>query len=102
MRLASLVALALCEMLFVAASLVADDYLKDSELTQPLKIVQLQGGFAGFTGMQYTIGRDGAWASESVFKEKLTPKGAGFGSKPSGNGGTGAFCTMPNGTMTVG
>ena len=33
---------------------------------------------------------------------KLTPNGAGFASKPSGNGGVGAFGTSANGTMTVG
>ena len=33
---------------------------------------------------------------------KLTPNGAGLASKPSGNGGVGAFGTMPNGTITVG
>ena len=33
---------------------------------------------------------------------KLTPKGAGFALKPSGNGGVGAFGTSPKGTITVG
>lgn len=36
---------------------------------------------------------------------KLTPNGAGFAAKASGNGGAGAigaFGTRPNGTMTVG
>src|SRR5215472_13710517 len=31
-----------------------------------------------------------------------TPKGCGFASKPGGNGGFGAFGTIPNGTITVG
>ena len=33
---------------------------------------------------------------------KLTPNGAGFALNPAGNGGVGAFGTIPNGTMTVG
>src|SRR5438874_2125051 len=33
---------------------------------------------------------------------KLTPYGAGLASNPGGNGGAGAFGTIPNGTMTVG
>ena len=33
---------------------------------------------------------------------KLTPKGAGLASKPSGNGGVGAFGIRANGTITVG
>src|SRR3990170_3246263 len=33
---------------------------------------------------------------------KLTPYGPGFASKPAGNGGVGAFGTMPKGTITVG
>jgi hypothetical protein len=56
----------------------ADDYLtKDGKLTEKLKIVQLQGGFAGFTGMEYTIEPDGTWTAASVFKQKATPKSNG-------------------------
>ena len=33
---------------------------------------------------------------------KLTPNGVGFASKPSGNGGVGAFGDSPKGTITVG
>ena len=33
---------------------------------------------------------------------KLTPNGAGLALNPAGNGGVGAFGTMPNGTITVG
>src|SRR3989442_16007433 len=33
---------------------------------------------------------------------KLTPNGPGFASNASGNGGKGAFGTVPNGTITVG
>jgi hypothetical protein len=58
--------------------LPAQDYLtKDGKLTRQLKVVQLQGGFAGFTGVQYTIAPDGSWASESVFNKKTTPKDKG-------------------------
>lgn len=57
--------------------LSAQDYLKDGQLTQQLKVVQLQGGFAGFTGVQFTITRDGSWTSESVFNQKITPKSRG-------------------------
>jgi uncharacterized protein (TIGR03067 family) len=58
--------------------LLAQDYLtKDGQLTKQLKVVQLQGGFAGFTGVQYTIAPDGSWTSESVFNEKRTPKNKG-------------------------
>jgi hypothetical protein len=62
----------------MAAGLNADDYLtKAGQLTQELKVVQLQGGFAGFTGVQYTIARDGVWTSVSVFNKKTTPKDKG-------------------------
>jgi hypothetical protein len=57
--------------------LSAQDYVKDGQLTQPLKVVQLQGGFAGFTGVQFTIARDGSWTSENVFNQKITPKSKG-------------------------
>ena len=39
--------------------------------------MQLQGGFAGFTGVQYTVAPDGAWTSDSVFNQKQTPKSKG-------------------------
>jgi hypothetical protein len=56
----------------------AQDYVKkDGQLASPFKMVTLQGGFAGFTGVQYTVAPDGTWACESVFREKLTPKSKG-------------------------
>src|SRR5262245_38264053 len=55
----------------------ADDYIKDGKLTHTLKITQLQGGFAGFTGFEYTIEPDGTWTSGSVFRMKTTPKNNG-------------------------
>lgn len=56
----------------------ADDYLtKEGQLRKPLTVVQKQGGFAGFTGVQYRIAPDGSWESQTLFNEKLTPKGKG-------------------------
>src|SRR5882762_10507359 len=56
----------------------AQDYLtKDGQLTHQLKVVQLQGGFAGNTGVQYTIAPDGTWTAESIFKQKATLKSKG-------------------------
>jgi hypothetical protein len=72
--------LVLCIGVFVltVATVAADDYLtKDGKLTQKLKITQLQGGFAGFTGFEYTIEPDGTWSSASLFKQKSTPKNNG-------------------------
>ena len=69
---------AIMTLALMATSLRADDYLtKDGKLTQELKVVQLQGGFAGFTGVQYTIAPDGAWTSVSLFNKKTTPKDKG-------------------------
>ena len=65
-------------LIFVADGLLAQDYLtKDGKLTEQLKVVQLQGGFAGFTGFQYTIAPDGSWTSESIFQQKAMPKDKG-------------------------
>lgn len=59
-------------------SLLAKDYLtRDGQLTQQLKVIQLQGGFAGYSGVQFTIAPDGSWTSESIFNEKKTPKNKG-------------------------
>lgn len=56
----------------------ANDYLtKDGQLAAPLKVVQLQGGFAGFTGIQFTIAPDGSWTTASLFNDKVTPKSKG-------------------------
>ncbi len=58
--------------------LLAKDYLRrDGRLTQQLKVVQLQGGFAGFTGVQFTIDPDGSWTSETIFNQKNTAKDKG-------------------------
>src|SRR3954454_4647367 len=53
------------------------DITKEGQRTQQLKVVQRQGGFAGVTGVQYTIAPDGSWTSESLFNEKKTPKNKG-------------------------
>ena len=64
--------------LLVKDGLLAEDYLtKDGKLAQQLKVNQLQGGFAGYTGMQFTIAPDGTWTSETVFNRKITPKDKG-------------------------
>lgn len=63
---------------FAAGALRAQDYLtKEGHLTQPLKVVLLQSGFAGVTGTQYTIAPDGAWTIEGVFNAKKSAKGKG-------------------------
>lgn len=77
MRNTSTAILSLALMSLMTGGLNADDYLKDGKLTHELKVVQLQGGFAGFTGVQYTIAPDGAWSSASVFNKKITPKEKG-------------------------
>lgn len=78
MRITSSIILVVGLSVFAPGSLLAKDYLtKDGQLTQQLKVVQLQGGFAGFTGVQLTIAPDGSWTSESVFNEKRTPKNKG-------------------------
>lgn len=78
MRLTFASTMAVTVLALVGGGLFAKDYLtKEGRLADQLKVVQLQGGFAGFTGMQYTIGPDGSWTSESVFNEKKTPRGKG-------------------------
>jgi hypothetical protein len=78
MRTATLIILSLGMLLLLTVRTQAQEYLtKEGQLTQTLKISQKQGGFAGFTGFQYTIGPDGTWTSESIFNKKLTPKANG-------------------------
>lgn len=78
MRLTSTIMSSIVLLAFTCDDLLGQDYLtKDGQLTKPLKVVQLQGGFAGFTGVQYAIGPDGSWTSESIFNEKKTPKDKG-------------------------
>jgi uncharacterized protein (TIGR03067 family) len=78
MRFTSPIILFFALLVLARDSLLAQDYIsKDGKLTQQLKVVQLQGGFAGYTGVQFTIAPDGSWNSESLFNEKKTPKNKG-------------------------
>jgi hypothetical protein len=78
MRFTSPIILSFCLLALAPDSLLAQDYLtKDGRLTKQLKVVQRQGGFAGFTGMQFTINPDGSWTSERIFNQKITPKNKG-------------------------
>lgn len=75
MRLAAVILLSVGLLALVGDGLLAQGYLtKDGQLTKQLKAVQLQGGFAGFTGVQYTIAPDGSWTLEGVFNKKIAPK----------------------------
>src|SRR5262249_31746431 len=65
-----LAASALLVLLAGAAS--SDDYVKDGKLTESLSVQDLQGGFAGFTGKQYTITTDGKFLEANVFNKKTT------------------------------
>ena len=78
MLFTSPILLSLVLLLLAEDSLRAQDYLtKDGILAQQLKVVQLRGGFAGYSGMQFTIAPDGTWSSEKIFNQKLTPKDKG-------------------------
>jgi hypothetical protein len=70
------IAMSVVLLLSVAVSW-ADDYIKDGRLTHTLKISQRQGGFAGFTGFDYTIEPDGTWEKTNAFNKKLTSAGKG-------------------------
>jgi hypothetical protein len=49
----------------------ASDYLtKDGQLKHALEILDLQGGFAGFTGTLLSVQTDGAWKRSSVLQKK--------------------------------
>jgi hypothetical protein len=40
------------------------DYLtKDGQLKEPVEVLELQGGFAGFTGTYWAIDTDGKWST---------------------------------------
>ncbi len=78
MRLAFLLASPVALLAVAADPAPAPHYLtKDGHLIKELKAVQLQGGFAGYTGVRYTISPDGSWTSESLFNDKATPKDKG-------------------------
>lgn len=40
-----------------------EDYLKDGQLKDNLEILELQSGFAGFTGTYTSLATDGSWAT---------------------------------------
>lgn len=79
MRNLSLMLFSITALPLFSSSLRAGEYLNDKgQLTQALKITQLQGGFAGFTGVQYTVSPNGEWSWATVFNRKITPKGKGM------------------------
>jgi hypothetical protein len=48
-----------------------EDYLtKDGELKEKIEVVDVQGGFAGFTGTAWTIEPSGKWTTARVFNQK--------------------------------
>ena len=78
MRFTFTLLLSVAVSLLLTNGLLAEDYLtKEGKLAHSLKVVQSQGGFAGYTGTQYTISPDGSWTSETVFNQKRTPKDKG-------------------------
>jgi hypothetical protein len=78
MRLTATIISSVAVLALAGDGLHAEDYLtKDGQLTRQLKVVQQQGGFAGFTGVQYTIAPNGSWISESIFNRRITPKNKG-------------------------
>lgn len=54
-------------LLLIASVACADErldaYLKEGRLTAKLDVLELQGGFAGFTGTYTTVEPDGSWSS---------------------------------------
>lgn len=60
------------------------------------------GGTRRFVACSNAYASDNRRDSLHAMPVKLTPNGAGFASKPSGNGLIGALGTFPNGTMIVG
>jgi hypothetical protein len=74
--------LAASAVLMLASLAGADEYLKDGKLTHTLVVKDLQSGFAGQTGPQYTITPSGEWEEARVTgrnvkvvqKGKLTKK----------------------------
>jgi hypothetical protein len=61
------IALTLSAALLVLPLSAASDYLtKEGKLTEKLVVKDVQGGFVGFTGKQYTIDPDGSWDESTV------------------------------------
>ncbi|MCI0460043.1 MAG: hypothetical protein L0Z62_24085 [Gemmataceae bacterium] len=60
----------------------ASDYLtKDGQLRQALEVRDVQGGFAGFTGRQWTIEPSGKWTVHRVLNKPVEEEGKGELSK---------------------
>jgi hypothetical protein len=59
--------LALVVLLLLASLSYADDKLREK-----LVVKELQGGFAGLTGKQWTIDKDGKWQEANVVRQKAT------------------------------
>lgn len=53
------------------------DVTKEGKLTATLKVKDVQGGFAGFTGTLWTLEPSGKWTMSEVFNERLTEKARG-------------------------
>jgi hypothetical protein len=76
-------------------------------LNGPCGVGRLRYGVAD-GGTRRFVACSKAWASSirrsslQAIPVKLTPNGIGIASKPSGNGGVGAFGTIPKGTITEG
>lgn len=60
-----------------ASSSAGLDDPKPAALKETLKVKNVQGGFAGFTGKQWTIEPSGKWTAFEVFNERLTEKAKG-------------------------
>ncbi len=69
--------LAACALVLVAGLAAGEDYLKDGKLTERLVVKDVQGGFAGFTGTQWTVQPDGKWEEARVFNRKVEVKRSG-------------------------
>ncbi len=56
----------------------ASDYLtKDGQLLQSLEVRDVQGGFAGFTGKQWTVEPSGKWTVQRVRNKPIEVEGKG-------------------------
>jgi hypothetical protein len=67
----------LCLGLLVCALSSRGDDTK-ATLKETLTIKDVQGGFAGFTGDQWTVEPSGKWSIATVFNERLTEKAKGM------------------------
>jgi len=56
---------------------VSDYLTPDGKLKHPLEVKQVQGGFAGFTGVVFVVQADGKWTKGSVFNQEVKPLASG-------------------------